>query len=130
MPEIKVGIPSVIHAALLPRLIGQARAGWMLLTGENINATQALSWALVDTVVSLDQLDNEVAKTAQLLASYGPSALRQQKRLLREWQDCNLDTAIGRSVGEFASAFTQPATSAMSCAPPFGCVLTPLTAPF
>src|SRR5262245_11346392 len=45
MPEIKVGIPSVIHAALLPRLIGQARAGWLLSTGENIDATQALSWA-------------------------------------------------------------------------------------
>jgi enoyl-CoA hydratase len=106
MPEIKVGIPSVIHAALLPRLIGQARAGWLLLTGENIDAAQALSWALVDSVVALDRLDDEVARTAQQLASYGPNALRQQKRLLREWQGCDLDTAIDRSVGEFAAAFT------------------------
>jgi enoyl-CoA hydratase len=106
MPEIKVGIPSIIHAALLPRLIGQARAGWLLLTGENIDAHQALSWALVDKVVALDQLNNEIARTAQLLASYGPHALRQQKRLLREWQTCDLDTAIQRSVDEFASAFT------------------------
>jgi len=106
MPEIKVGIPSIIHAALLPRLIGQARAGWLVLTGENIVAAQALSWALVDTVVALDQLDEEVARTAQLLASYGPNALRQQKRLLREWQRLDLDTAIERGVDEFASAFT------------------------
>jgi len=106
MPEIKVGIPSIIHAALLARLIGQARAGWLLLTGENIDAAQALSWALVDTVVALEQLDNEVARTAQLFASYGPNAMRQQKRLLREWQECDLNTAIERGVGEFASAFT------------------------
>ena len=105
MPEIKVGIPSIIHAALLPRLIGQARAGWLLLTGENIDAGQALSWALVDNVVALGRLDDKVARTAQMFASYGQNAMRQQKRLLREWQGCNLDTAIERGVGEFASAF-------------------------
>ena len=29
MPEVKLGIPSVIHAALMPRLIGTARARWL-----------------------------------------------------------------------------------------------------
>ena len=32
MPEVKVGIPSVIHAALLPRLIGWGRARWLVMT--------------------------------------------------------------------------------------------------
>lgn len=105
MPEVKVGIPSIIHAALLPRLIGQARAGWLLLTGENIDAAQALSWALVDTVVPLDRLDGEIEHLARQLAGYGPSVLRQQKRLLREWQEQPLATAIARGVDEFASAF-------------------------
>jgi hypothetical protein len=31
--EVKVGIPSVIHAVLMPRLIGAARAQWMLMQG-------------------------------------------------------------------------------------------------
>jgi len=31
MPEVRVGIPSVIHAALLPRLIGWGRARWLVL---------------------------------------------------------------------------------------------------
>ncbi|MEF7612735.1 enoyl-CoA hydratase [Aquincola sp. MAHUQ-54] len=105
MPEVKVGIPSIIHAALLPRLIGQARAGWLLLTGENIDAAQALSWALVDGVVPLDRLDDEVARQAGSFASCGAHVLRQQKRLLREWQAQDLDTAIRRGVDEFASAF-------------------------
>jgi enoyl-CoA hydratase len=34
MPEVKVGIPSVIHAALLPRLIGFGRARWLVMTAE------------------------------------------------------------------------------------------------
>lgn len=106
MPEVKVGIPSIIHAALLPRLIGQARAGWLLLTGENIDAAQALAWGLVDTVVPLDRLDDEVTHVARRLASYGPNVVRQQKRLLREWQETDLDTAILREVDEFASAFS------------------------
>src|SRR5919198_2394250 len=40
MPEVRVGIPSVIHAALLPRLIGWARARWLGITGgKNHGAT-------------------------------------------------------------------------------------------
>ncbi len=33
MPEVKVGVPSVVEAALLPRLIGWGRTSWLLLTG-------------------------------------------------------------------------------------------------
>jgi len=105
MPEVRVGVPSIIHAALLPRLIGQARANWLMLTGENIDAAQALQWALVDTVVPLDRLDAEVAHLATRFAVCGPSVLRQQKRLLREWQNTDLDTAIVRGVNEFSAAF-------------------------
>ena len=105
MPEVKVGVPSIIHAALLPRLIGQARAGWLLLTGESIDAAQALAWGLVDAVVPLDRLDDEVLHLARRLAGYGPQVLRQQKRLLREWEASDLETAIGRGVDEFAAAF-------------------------
>lgn len=112
MPEVKVGIPSVIHAALLPRLVGQARANWLILTGENIDAAQALSWGLVDTVVPHDRLDDEVMRLARQFAGFGPAVLRQQKRLLREWQQQDLDTSIRKSVDEFAAAFEtgEPAT--------------------
>src|ERR1700710_1466593 len=44
MPEVKVGIPSVIHAALLPRLIGWGRARWLVMTAENIGASPAQGW--------------------------------------------------------------------------------------
>jgi enoyl-CoA hydratase/carnithine racemase len=105
MPEVKVGIPSIIHAALMPGLIGNARANWMLLTGENIDAAQAVSWGLVDAVVGIEELDQEVDRVAGQFASYGPSVLRQQKRLLRQWQEVPLDTAIKNGVDEFSNAF-------------------------
>ncbi len=105
MPEVQVGIPSIIHAALLPRLIGKARASWMLLTGEVVDAPAALSYGLVDRVVPLDALDAEVARVADLLAGLGSQVLAQQKRLLREWEDEPLDTSIRNGVKEFAAAF-------------------------
>ena len=38
MPEVRLGIPSVVEAALLPRLMGAGRAAWLVLTGESIDA--------------------------------------------------------------------------------------------
>ncbi|MBB3014794.1 enoyl-CoA hydratase [Cupriavidus alkaliphilus] len=105
MPEVKVGIPSVIHAALMPRLVGNARTAWMLLTGEISDAAEALQWGLVSRVVPLAELDLEVERVAALLAGFGPVAVRQQKRLLREWEDAPLEVSIGNSVTEFGSAF-------------------------
>lgn len=106
MPEVKVGIPSIIHAALLPRLIGHARANWLLLTGDNVDAVRALSWGLVDVVVAPSSLDEEIARAANQFAFYGQSVVRQQKRLLREWQQEPLETSISNGVDEFAKAFS------------------------
>lgn len=105
MPEVKVGIPSVIHAALMPRLIGSARAKWLILTGEDIGAAQALAWGLVDRVVPLAHLDAEVTRISSRLAGFGSNAVRQQKRLLREWEDRPLDQSIAESIAEFGRAF-------------------------
>ena len=105
MPEVKVGIPSVIHAALLPRLIGESRAGWMLLSGENIDATRAEAWGLVHECCAPDDLDALVAARAAALAALPPQALRQQKRLLRHWQTVSLAQAVEDSVAEFAKAY-------------------------
>ncbi len=105
MPEVKVGIPSVIHAALMPRLIGQSAATWMLLTGEPIDAAMAVTWGLVHRKVPLAQLDAAVGHCASQLASLGPQVMRQQKALLRSWETPGLDDAVQASVKEFGRAF-------------------------
>jgi enoyl-CoA hydratase len=105
MPEVKVGIPSVIHAALLPRLLGQSRADWLLLCCENIDAARAEAWGLVHERSAVGQLDALVNRRAQSLAALPPQALRQQKRLLRHWQTVPLAQAVRDSIGEFALAY-------------------------
>jgi len=105
MPEVKVGIPSVIHAALLPRLLGRSRADWLLLCCENIDATRAEAWGLVHERCVVGQLDDLVNRRAQALAALPPQALRQQKRLLRHWQTVPLAQAVRDSIGEFALAY-------------------------
>ncbi|GGH60190.1 enoyl-CoA dehydratase [Comamonas phosphati] len=105
MPEVKVGIPSVIHAAMMPAQIGTTRAAWLLLTGENIPATQAQQWGLINECVPQERLDARIMEVAAGLAEIGPVVLRQQKRLLRRWEGMVLDAAIGDSVVEFGEAF-------------------------
>jgi len=105
MPEVKVGIPSVIHAAMMPAQIGGTRASWLLLTGENIGALQAERWGLLNECVPGDQLDARIAQIAEGLGGIGIEALRQQKRLLRRWEGMGVDSAITDSVAEFGAAF-------------------------
>ncbi len=105
MPEVKVGIPSVIHAALMPRLIGVSRANWLLLTGQNIDARRAEAWGLVQSVCELAELDPRIDELAHTIAGFGPSAIQQQKALLRAWEDVSIDSAVAATVPEFGRAF-------------------------
>lgn len=105
MPEVKVGVPSVSHATLLHRLIGESRSAWMLLSGENIDANQALAWGLTTEVVSLDRIDQRIAEITDMFCGLGPAVLRQQKALLRRWEDLPLRASINNSLYEFGHAF-------------------------
>jgi enoyl-CoA hydratase/carnithine racemase len=105
MPEVKVGIPSVIHAALLPRLIGAGRARWLILTAATIDAPRALEWGLVDTVAPEGGLDAAVETTVAMLLECGPEALRLQKQLLRRWEELPLKESIDLSIGVFGQAY-------------------------
>jgi enoyl-CoA hydratase/carnithine racemase len=105
MPEVKVGIPSVIHAALLPRLIGWGRARWLVMTAENIDAPTALAWGLVDVVAPEGGLDAAVERTVAALLECGPEALRSQKVLLRQWEELPLKESVDLSIGVFGRSF-------------------------
>ena len=106
MPEVRVGIPSVIHAALMPRLLGSSRAGWLVLTGEPIDASTALAWGLVNNVVPLAQLDAEIGKVTDVFLACGDQALRTQKALLRSWEELPLSQALQQSIVSFGLSFT------------------------
>jgi enoyl-CoA hydratase/carnithine racemase len=105
MPEVRVGIPSVIHAALLPRLIGWGRARFLVMTAAIIDAPTALNWGLVDVVAADGQLDAEVEKVVAMLLECGHEALRSQKALLRQWEELPLKESVDLSIGVFGRSF-------------------------
>ena len=105
MPEVKMGIPSVVEAALLPGLIGQGRARRLLLTGETIAAAEALAWGLVDAVVAPGELDEAVERLVRPILAAGPQAIRLQKSLLLDWEELPTAAAIERGIDCFVSAF-------------------------
>jgi enoyl-CoA hydratase/carnithine racemase len=105
MPEVKVGLPSVVEAALIPRLIGSGRAREMLMLGEIIDAETALAFGLVERVVEPDALDREVEKILVALSAAGSHAVRQQKALMRAWEELPVDAAIAAGIDAFVRAF-------------------------
>src|SRR3954468_16532412 len=104
MPEVKVGIPSVVEAALLPRLIGWGRTSWMLLTAENIDAATADRWGLVEQVVPAAGLDAAIERCVSAIVEATPKAMRAQKRLMRRWERLSIDEGIEAGIDAMAQS--------------------------
>jgi enoyl-CoA hydratase/carnithine racemase len=105
MPEVKVGIPSVIEAALLPQLIGWGRTRRLLLTGEMIDATLAERWGLIEWCVPERELDQTVESVLDAIIACGPQALRLQKGLIRDWEGLASGPAIELGIDSFVRSF-------------------------
>jgi enoyl-CoA hydratase/carnithine racemase len=106
MPEVRVGIPSVIEAALLPRLIGWGKTSRLLYSGETIDAEQALSWGLVEQVTAAAELDQAIESMSAAICAAGAQAIRAQKTLLRQWETLPLEQAIEQAIIAFREAFS------------------------
>jgi enoyl-CoA hydratase/carnithine racemase len=86
VPEVRLGLlPGGGGTQRLPRLIGQNRAKWMIMSGDRIPAIKAQVWGLVEFVV--DNLEEGIEQVAGTLAAQSPNALREIKELLRETRD-------------------------------------------
>jgi enoyl-CoA hydratase/carnithine racemase len=105
MPEVRLGIPSVVEAALLPGLIGWGRTREMLLLGERFDAQAAQAIGLVEAVVPAGVLDAAVERWITALMANGPQALRLQKMLIRRWETLTVRDAILAGVDIFGQAF-------------------------
>ena len=105
MPEVRVGIPSVVEAALLPQLIGYGRTRRLLLTGVTIDAGEALAWGLVDAVAPPDRLDDVVERFAATILAGGPQAIRLQKKLILDWEELPTGAAVARGIEIFTEAY-------------------------
>ncbi len=105
MPEVKVGLPSVIECALMPNIIGLMRTRELLLTGDHISADEAYRIGLVNQVVTLAELPAAVQRMAERLMRNEPRALFLQKELINRWLNLPMDEAIEAGIKSLASAF-------------------------
>jgi len=80
----------------LPRLVGQARALGLALTGEPLPAEKAAEWGLIWKAVEDDALDTEVDAIANKLASLPPLGLAAIKDMIRSSWEYSLGEELER----------------------------------
>ena len=105
LPEVRVGVPSVIHAALLPALVGPGRAAEILLLGQLVRAPDALAWGLVNRVVPTHRLEDGVRELVAGIIACAPSAIRLQKELMIRWRSDDVARAVTAGIDAFARAY-------------------------
>lgn len=82
MMEAKRGLVPETGCIYLPKIVGFGNASYMLLTGDLINAEEALRWGLVTKVVPLKELMPTALRIAQTIASNAPLAVEYMKQSL------------------------------------------------
>jgi enoyl-CoA hydratase len=111
MPEIAVGIPSVLDAATLQQYVGLSKAKELLLTGDLVSVADLAASGFCNEVVEPAELDAAVERLVGRVARHAGPAMAAQKRLFATWQNVGLDRAVEASIGEFAEVFGHPATA-------------------
>lgn len=104
---VKLGIIAGDGGAwLLPRVVGFSKAAEMALTGDPIDAADALACGLVSQVVAADDLLPAARRLAQRIAANPPHAVRMTKRLLWEGRSSELGTLLEMAAAMQAVAHT------------------------
>jgi enoyl-CoA hydratase len=94
-PEIKLGlIPGGGGTQRMARLAGVGQAMRLILSGEMIDATEALRIGIVEIVVEPDELRSATLELAGKIASFSPLTLRVAKQAVRASETMSLDDGI------------------------------------
>lgn len=103
-PEVNLGlIPGYGGTARTTRRVGKAMATYLCLTGEIIDAREALRIGLVERVVPAAELMTEAKRIAKAIASKAPLAITACKRVLNNGADLSLDAALELEALEFGA---------------------------
>jgi enoyl-CoA hydratase len=105
MPEVQVGLPSVIEAALLPTLIGWGKTRELLYTGAIIDGHEALRIGFLQKLVPKEGLDEGMAPWIEAILAADPAAIRAQKRLIEGWLDSGVAAGVQAGIDAFSVSF-------------------------
>ncbi|UPU37179.1 enoyl-CoA hydratase-related protein [Geomonas paludis] len=105
-PEVNIGIlPGFGGSQRLPRLVGKGRALEMILTGDMVDAAEALRIGLVNRVVPQDELLSEAHKVAAKIASKGRVATKLCKEAVANGLEMDLARACAYEAELFGYSF-------------------------
>lgn len=103
-PEVNLGlIPGYGGTARTTRRVGKGMASYLCLTGEIIDAHEALRIGLVQKVVPLAELMNEAKRIATTIASKAPLAVAACKRTINNGAHLSIDDALELEALEFGT---------------------------
>jgi len=111
LPEIQVGIPSVVDAVLLQQHVGLSKAKEMILTGDLYPVAELGPLGLFNAVVPAEGLGAAVQRMLDRVTPWTPTVVASQKRLFEVWQNSTLADGIDASVEIFAGVFESPETT-------------------
>jgi enoyl-CoA hydratase len=110
LPEIKVGVPSVIDAALLPAFVGLSKAREMVLTGDIYTLDQLPPDSIANVVAQHGQLAAAAESLLDRIATHPRTVTAAQRRLFDIWLNNPLDASVNASITEFANVFASHET--------------------
>lgn len=103
-PEVQLGlIPGYGGSQRTTRLIGKGMAAYLCLTGETIDAQEALRIGLVQKVVPLAELLDEAKRIARSIAGKAPLAIAACKRVINGGAHLSIDDALELEAIEFGT---------------------------
>ena len=105
LPEVNVGIPTVIHGGLLTRLVGLQTATELLYTGRTLSGERARELDLVNRAVEPEEYDDALGSLVSELAAKSPQALQSQKRVMRRFRSVGLERGMEASIGDMGRVF-------------------------
>ncbi len=99
MPELRFGlVPDLGGTARLTRIVGQARAMEILMTGRTYTAQQALDFGLINGIFPADRLLAEAESMAADIVAMGPLAVGAVKRIVKKGEGVDLMTHLDMEV--------------------------------
>ena len=105
MPEVRVGVPSVVEAALLPGLLGSGKAKEIILRGNIFGSEEALSIGFLQRLTEAASLNGLVEVIEGDILRGGPKAIALQKELFREWDSLSVNDGIEKGVEIFSRSY-------------------------
>jgi enoyl-CoA hydratase/carnithine racemase len=105
MPEVFLGIPSVIDAVMLGHHIGAGRARELLLTGDTISGQTAFDWGLANRLAPVERLLEVACEVLRRITRHDPKVIATQKQLHQQWLDLEYEEAVERSKRFLVEAF-------------------------